>query len=168
MGIDLKPVLYADLRCTDCLRTFDLWSAIGPSDICPLCWSVRVSDVLSGVPGACGYHVLPVDGNAVTCGLRTDRPKKQRRHPWVSLGMDTQNLGDKGFWDVELKACIDCGRFDKGSSSDPSAVDRNEEYVSTVWIIDNHVNKHEGCTPKCSTVRVMIDALPVWSLFDDD
>jgi hypothetical protein len=73
--------------------------------------------------------VFPVAGDAVTCGNRTDVPKLNRRHLYASLGMDTRNLGDKGFWDVEVFACVRCGRDAKGSSSDPNAVNRME-YVN--------------------------------------
>lgn len=59
---------------------------------------------------------FPVPGGAVTCGLRTWLPRKQRRHDWTSLGLDTRNLGDKGFCDVEIFACWNCGRDKKGKS----------------------------------------------------
>ena len=70
--------------------------------------------------------VFPVAGDAVTCGKRTDVPRINRRHLRVSLGMDTRNLGDKGFWDVEIFACVRCGQDCKGSSSDENAVSRME------------------------------------------
>ena len=68
--------------------------------------------------------VFPVDGSAVSCGLRLDVPRKQRRHLRASLGMDTRSLGDKGFWDVEIFVCVRCGQESKGSSSDANAVKR--------------------------------------------
>lgn len=60
--------------------------------------------------------VLPVPGDTVKCGLRTDLPKKQRRHTWVDLGTDVRNLGEKGFREVQIHACIICGADKKGKS----------------------------------------------------
>lgn len=68
--------------------------------------------------------VFPLPGDVVSCGLRTDVPKINRRHLWAYMGMDTRNLGDKGFWDVEVYACTRCGRDAKGSSHSPGAVSR--------------------------------------------
>jgi hypothetical protein len=45
----------------------------------------------------------------VKCGLRTDLPKKQRRHIWARLGLDTRNAGSEGFKDYEILACMICG-----------------------------------------------------------
>jgi hypothetical protein len=45
----------------------------------------------------------------VKCGLRDDLPKKQRRHQWASLGLDTRNAGSEGFKDYEILACVICG-----------------------------------------------------------
>lgn len=65
---------------------------------------------------AAGWDLLPVPGDRITCGLRMDWFRKQRRHTFVSLGMDVRNLGDKGFCDVEIFACVVCGRDQKGKS----------------------------------------------------
>jgi hypothetical protein len=70
--------------------------------------------------------VFPVAGESITCGKRADVPKLNRRHLRVSLGMDTRNLGELGFWDVEIFACVRCGQDSKGSSSDENAVSRME------------------------------------------
>lgn len=45
----------------------------------------------------------------VKCGLRDDLPKKQRRHTWARLGLDTRNAGSEGFKDYEILACSICG-----------------------------------------------------------
>lgn len=63
----------------------------------------------SGVFDAIAIALLPVPGDRVKCGLRTDLPKKQRRHSWVSLGPDTRNRGEHGFKDCEILACRECG-----------------------------------------------------------
>jgi hypothetical protein len=126
MGFDPKPIRYTGLKCVDCFGTFECVSSVGAINRCDPCMADRLSELFSDVPGACGYIVLPVSGQAVTCGLRADLPKKQRRHEWVSLGMDTRNLGDRGFWDVEVFACMICGRDDKGSSRDANAISRME------------------------------------------
>jgi hypothetical protein len=52
---------------------------------------------------------LPVPADRVKCGLRTDLPKKERRHDWLSLGTDTRNRGSHGFLDCEILACRQCG-----------------------------------------------------------
>ena len=124
MGFDPITVNYTGLKCVDCFGTFDCKSSTGPVNRCDPCMSDRLSELFSDVAGSCGYIVLPVAGDAVTCGLRADLPKKQRRHERVSLGMDTRNLGDLGFWDVEIFACMVCGRDAKGSSKDANAVSR--------------------------------------------
>jgi hypothetical protein len=54
--------------------------------------------------------LFPVPGNAVTCGNRTDLPRKARVHDFVPLGTDTRNCGSRGFRDCEISACCHCGR----------------------------------------------------------
>lgn len=53
--------------------------------------------------------LFPVSGDRVKCGLRTDLPKKERRHDWADLGTDTRNRGAAGFADCEVRACRRCG-----------------------------------------------------------
>lgn len=53
--------------------------------------------------------LFPVPGGRVKCGNRTDLPKKQRRHDWVTLGPDVRNRGSRGFEEVEIRACRECG-----------------------------------------------------------
>ena len=155
MGIDPKPVRYTGLKCSDCFTTFEILSGVGPCTLCGECASRRSRELLSDVPSACGYHVLPVAGDAVTCGLRADRPKKQRRHERVSLGMDTRSLGEAGFFDVEIFACMECGRDSKGSSSDPSAVKVSQQIPVPLATIMRHIVAH-GCTHHCLTRQSMI------------
>jgi hypothetical protein len=46
----------------------------------------------------------------VTCGLRTDLPKRQRRHvAWASLGKDVRNADVEGFKEYLITACVTCG-----------------------------------------------------------
>ena len=104
--------------------------------------------------------VFPVAGDAVTCGLRLDVPRINRRHLWAPMGMETRNLGDKGFYDVPTVACVRCGRDDKGSSSDASAVDRNVTYVATMGDLTSHVRAHKTCTIFCDTLNAMAKAIP--------
>lgn len=49
----------------------------------------------------------------VTCGMRDDLPRKQRRHSWASLGKDVRNAGSAGFKEFLIGACIICGRDQK-------------------------------------------------------
>lgn len=53
--------------------------------------------------------ILPVPGDRVKCGLRTDLPKKQRRHEWLSLGIDLRRQGDGTIAEFEVFACLECG-----------------------------------------------------------
>lgn len=52
---------------------------------------------------------FPVPGGVITCGNRTDLPRKQRRHAWVSLGTDIRNFREHGFRECEVSACVTCG-----------------------------------------------------------
>lgn len=52
---------------------------------------------------------LPLPGGLVKCGNRTDLPKKQRRHHYVSLGIDVRHSGDGTFKDFEVFVCSQCG-----------------------------------------------------------
>lgn len=54
-------------------------------------------------------YSFPVPGDRVKCGLRLDLPGKERRHDFVSLGLDTRNCGTAGFLDREILACVRCG-----------------------------------------------------------
>lgn len=53
---------------------------------------------------------FPIADAPVTCGLRTDLPRKQRVHDYVSLGKDTKNAGEAGICEVIVFACSVCGR----------------------------------------------------------
>lgn len=47
---------------------------------------------------------------AVTCGLRADLPKTQRRHDRIYLGTDPRHTADGRFEDLHVYACAICGR----------------------------------------------------------
>lgn len=49
----------------------------------------------------------------VTCGNRSDLPKKERRHTWASMGRDVRNAGSAGFKEYLIGACVTCGRDEK-------------------------------------------------------
>lgn len=57
-----------------------------------------------------------VPGGTVKCGNRLDLPKRQRRHTYVELGVDTRNSGPLGYVDGLVFACVVCGA-DKFSRS---------------------------------------------------
>lgn len=57
--------------------------------------------------------ILPVAGDAITCGLRLDLPRKQRRHLWAELGEDWANKGQEGIVQVPVRACTRCGKDDR-------------------------------------------------------
>lgn len=100
--MDIAPTTYDGLKCADCQETFSLVSAVGPSNICPACGQDRAGEI---------FAPFPVPGDRVSCGLRTDLPKRERRHESVSLGVDTRHYGALGeFIDMEVSACVKCGR----------------------------------------------------------
>lgn len=53
---------------------------------------------------------FPITDAPVTCGLRTDLPRKQRVHDYVSLGKDFKNQGELGIVEVIVFACSTCGK----------------------------------------------------------
>lgn len=53
--------------------------------------------------------LFPVPGARVTCGRRTSLPKAQRVHDWVPLGPDVRNCGERGFLELQVSACRECG-----------------------------------------------------------
>jgi hypothetical protein len=54
--------------------------------------------------------LLPVPGDRVSCGNRTDLPRKLRRHAWAPMGPDVSNHGEHGIVQVEVQACLVCGK----------------------------------------------------------
>lgn len=50
------------------------------------------------------------EASEVTCGNRTDLPKKERTHQLVKLGKDMRNKGEKGYIERDVYACARCGR----------------------------------------------------------
>jgi hypothetical protein len=64
------------------------------------------------------WELFPLQAPAVTCGLRADLPKKQRRHDWCDLGEDVRNFGSRGFCTTVISACTRCGKDQKGPAID--------------------------------------------------
>ncbi len=65
------------------------------------------------MPADMRQHALalfPVDGKAITCGKRTDMPRKQRRHDYIPMGDDFTNKAEEGIVQVPVWACGRCGR----------------------------------------------------------
>ena len=63
------------------------------------------------------WKILPLPGDVISCGLRKicpccgqGLPKKLRQHQWASLGTDTKNKGSEGICEVEVFACLRCGK----------------------------------------------------------
>ena len=54
-------------------------------------------------------ELFPLQAPQVKCGLRTDLPKKERRHAWLELGLDVRHFGDGSFADAIVHACVQCG-----------------------------------------------------------
>jgi len=55
------------------------------------------------------YELAP--GDAVSCGLRSDLPKKQRVHVRLHAGPDVRhNPGTGAFEEVRIFICARCGR----------------------------------------------------------
>lgn len=109
MGFDPISVLYVGIVCSDCNTPFNIWSSTGPVRICDDCAMARCEAIFKDIPNV--SDLFPVPGDRVTCGLRRDLTKKQRRHHWISLGIDTRHYGAFGdFLDMEVFACTECGR----------------------------------------------------------
>lgn len=53
--------------------------------------------------------LFPVSGSAVKCGLRKDRPKEQRYHLWVFLGVDVRHFNEGELVEARIFACRECG-----------------------------------------------------------
>lgn len=53
--------------------------------------------------------LFPLQDPQVKCGLRSDLPKKERRHAWLELGPDVRHFGDGSFADAIVHACLQCG-----------------------------------------------------------
>lgn len=61
------------------------------------------------------WELLPVDPDAVSCGLRRDLPKKQRRHKYAELGTDTRHSGADGRPRMtRVRVCVRCGTDKQG------------------------------------------------------
>lgn len=61
------------------------------------------------------WEWLPVDPDAVSCGLRRDLPKKQRVHWFAELGQDVRHSGADGRPRMtRVRACVRCGRDKQG------------------------------------------------------
>jgi len=78
---------------------------------CPLpfeSWAYEID----GDPYHDGYTArwFPLEGQRVSCGNRTDLPRKQRTHFYVSMGTDFKNKGAGGITEVLVFACAVCGK----------------------------------------------------------
>ena len=93
-----SPVTYTR-PCSGCDGLAVVASTCGPAHICDSCAGLLIAFIF-GRPGAefpaelrfpLDPASVPVDdeGRGVSCGLRADLPKKQRRHQLVYLGLDT-------------------------------------------------------------------------------
>lgn len=60
------------------------------------------------------WELLPVDPAAVTCGLRTDLPRRERVHRYAELGYDVRHAGDGGRRMTRIRACVRCGHDRQG------------------------------------------------------
>ena len=61
------------------------------------------------------WELLPVDPAAISCGLRTDLPKKQRVHKFAELGTDVRHSGADGRARMtRVRVCVRCGADRQG------------------------------------------------------
>jgi len=111
-----RPVTHTRF-CTGCDGMAVTTGICGPTSICDDC-AASLSAFIRGEPGAefrpelrFPLDEVPLDdaGNPVSCGLRADLPKRERRHPWIYLGIDTRHTEDV-FEDLHVYACAECGR----------------------------------------------------------
>ena len=80
------------------------WSAAGSAGVTLVSRTVTAT---SWTPGP--KSLFPVPGARVSCGNRRDLPKAQRVHDWVPLGPDMRNCGERGFLELQVSACRECG-----------------------------------------------------------
>lgn len=76
-------------------------------------WELREYELVVRTENLPEIFEFPIPGDAVSCGLRLDRPKKQRHHSWVPLGTDFKNKGLEGIVEVDVRACHVCGKDDR-------------------------------------------------------
>jgi hypothetical protein len=55
------------------------------------------------------FGVLQANFSPISCGNRTDLFKKERRHWWLSLGLDITHGGDGRNLPAMIKLCERCG-----------------------------------------------------------
>ena len=58
------------------------------------------------------FRHFPVQGWRLKCGLRTDWPKKERRHLYESFGQDLRNKDVHGYVLCDIRVCVRCGHDD--------------------------------------------------------
>ncbi len=56
------------------------------------------------------WMIFPLSDAGISCGLRLDLPKKERKHILIPLGRDMRNAGEKGYLEREIYACSRCGK----------------------------------------------------------
>jgi hypothetical protein len=61
------------------------------------------------------WEVFPLAAPEKKCGLRTDLPKKERRHLWVELGTDVRHVDKpEPAREMRIRACRRCGTDKQG------------------------------------------------------
>ena len=120
----IESTARAYTRECECGTRVTVTSTIGPCLICDACAGALLAFIF-GKPGAefPPEYRFPLEQPVpVSCGLRADLPKKQRRHAWAYLGTDTRHTEDV-FEDLHVYACAECGR-DRQTRTPPALRER--------------------------------------------
>jgi hypothetical protein len=118
-----RPVTHTRF-CAGCDGLAITAGICGPVNICDEC-TASLTAFIRGEPGAefrAELRFPLTDASPVSCGLRTDRIKRERRHDMIYLGVDTRHV-DSGFEDLHVYACAECGR-DRQTRTAPQEMHR--------------------------------------------
>jgi len=112
-------------RECECGTLVTVTGVSGGSNMCDECAAKLIAVLFDGAPMPPEYlfplDEVPLDGEGrpVSCGNRTDLPKRDRRHRQVYLGTDMRHANDGGIEELHIFACGECGR-DKQTRTPPA------------------------------------------------
>jgi len=112
-------------RECECGTLVTVTGVSGGSNMCDECAAKLIAVLFDGAPMPPEYPFpldeVPLDGEGrpVSCGNRTDLPKRERRHDPRYLGTDMRHANDGGIEELHIYACAVCGR-DKQTRTPPA------------------------------------------------
>ena len=106
-------------RECECGTLVTVTGVSGGSNMCDECAGKLIAVLFDGAPYPPEY-LFPLEQPVpVSCGLRTDLPKRERHHRQVYLGTDMRHANDGGIEELHIFACGECGR-DKQTRTPPA------------------------------------------------